>query len=589
MPSFVLYLLKLSISLCFVWVFYRLLLRNLTFYRMNRWYLLGYTLLCFVIPFINIGAGDSRESYVVQMIPTIETYRQLPADVLAGRSGDSINWWNVLLGVLSLGAFFLFFRLVLQGLALRRIRRNARRLENQELNIYEVDQDITPFSFAGAIYINPKLHSEKEWEEIILHEYVHVRQRHTVDILLMELVCVLNWYNPFAWLIRYSVRQNLEFIADEQVLRTGFDKKAYQYHLLKVIGQSRYQLANNFNFSSLKKRIIMMNRLRSARLHLVKFLFVLPGLVVLLLAFRNKLEAVEGMHVPPSLGLAKMAAHPEVVLSGMAPESVNKARPISKADTGKPAGVRQIVVVEGTGKGSDTGKPTVAIHRIAISDSSKELVVIDGVIRPGVKLNSISPDSIYAMRVLKGEDALTYYGEKGINGVVILTTKGFHERFATLDTRSLPEKTNPLYVVDGVPVSKDSMAKINPDDIEQIKVIKDSSARAIYGEKARDGVVFIVTKHGHKTTIRIKGTPSPLYIVDGKEMSKEAFEKDFTDADVVSMNVLKGTAVVAVYGEKGRNGVILITTKKGAKATTLNMEAHMENGIFSLVRVNEGR
>jgi len=129
---------------------------------------------------------------------------------------------------------------------------------------------------------------EKEWSAIILHEYVHIRQRHTLDILLAELCCALNWYNPFAWLIRHAIRQNLEFIADSKVLEKGLDKKGYQYHLLKVIGEPRYRLANNFNFSSLKKRIIMMNKIRSARLHLVKFLFLLPLFAVLLVAFRSQ-------------------------------------------------------------------------------------------------------------------------------------------------------------------------------------------------------------------------------------------------------------------------------------------------------------
>jgi len=103
-----------------------------------------------------------------------------------------------------------------------------------------------------------------------------------------ELMCMLNWYNPFCWLIRWSIRQNLEFIADQQVLGKGVDRKGYQYHLLKVIGEPRYRLANNFNISSLKKRIIMMNKIGSARLHLLKFLFVLPLAGLLLVAFRDK-------------------------------------------------------------------------------------------------------------------------------------------------------------------------------------------------------------------------------------------------------------------------------------------------------------
>ncbi len=132
------------------------------------------------------------------------------------------------------------------------------------------------------------MHNNDGLKEIIRHEFVHVKQKHTIDILFTEILCIINWYNPFAWLIRHAVRQNLEFIADNNVLQNGFDKKDYQYLLLKVIGVSQFSIAQQFNFSSLKKRIIMMNKIKSARVHLVRFLFVLPLVAVLLLAFIEK-------------------------------------------------------------------------------------------------------------------------------------------------------------------------------------------------------------------------------------------------------------------------------------------------------------
>jgi hypothetical protein len=290
----VLYLLKCSISLSIVWIFYQLFLRRLTFYSLNRWYLLGYSAMAFFIPLIHLGpiaeSDPARQPLIIQFIPTIGDYRIVADPDAGGRF--TWNGWNYGLALIALGAVFLLMRLAGRWLSLRRIRQQARLIENTTVRIYQVDEDIIPFSFGNAIYINQHLHTEKEWEEIILHEYVHIRQQHTADILLAELVCILNWYNPFAWLLRHSIRQNLEFIADHKVLENGFDKKNYQYHLLKVIGEPCYRLANNFNFSSLKKRIVMMNKIRSARLHLVKFLFILPLIAVLLLAFRDKYEGM---------------------------------------------------------------------------------------------------------------------------------------------------------------------------------------------------------------------------------------------------------------------------------------------------------
>ena len=125
------------------------------------------------------------------------------------------------------------------------------------------------------------------------HEFIHVKQKHSIDILWGEVLCIVNWFNPFAWLIRNAIRQNLEFIADNKVLEDGIDKKQYQYLLLKVTGNNHYSIANQFNFSSLKKRIAMMNKMRSAQMHLVKFLFILPIVAVMLLAFRRHKEIPE--------------------------------------------------------------------------------------------------------------------------------------------------------------------------------------------------------------------------------------------------------------------------------------------------------
>lgn len=279
------YIVKWSIALCAVFVFYRFVLRPLTFYQWNRRYLVAYSIVALFIPFINlytyVPEQQLQQNHLVKFIPVINIGAQQAA------STGNIDPWTIG-GVLMLaGSLFLLARLVIQWMSLGRIRRHATRIYHPEAKVYHVNENVIPFSFGDAIYVNTSLHTEQELNDIILHEFVHVRQKHSFDIIWSEILCILNWYNPFAWLIRHAIRQNLEFIADQAVLNHGLDKKTYQYHLLKVIGSSQYSIANNFNFSSLKKRIAMMNRLKSARVHLVKFLFVLPLLAVMLVAFRN--------------------------------------------------------------------------------------------------------------------------------------------------------------------------------------------------------------------------------------------------------------------------------------------------------------
>ena len=280
MPFLFSFLLKYSISLAVVYIFYQLVLRPLTFYQWNRFYLLGYSLLCFVIPFINIGPlverKDSAPIRIIYYIPAFDKY-----------TSATINWWNIILLVLITGSLCMIIRLCVQIFSLRKMKKTATKINQSAVSVYHVEKSIIPFSFGNAIYINRNMHTEKELDDIVLHEFVHVKQKHTIDILLAELLCIFNWYNPFAWLLRKAIRQNLEFIADNKVLQTGMNKKNYQYHLLKVIGMPRYSIANNFNFSSLKKRIAMMNTIKTARIQLLRFLFLLPLLGVVLLAFRN--------------------------------------------------------------------------------------------------------------------------------------------------------------------------------------------------------------------------------------------------------------------------------------------------------------
>lgn len=230
MPHFLYYLEKLSISLGLVWLFYQLLLRRLTFYHWNRWYLLGYSMLSFAIASINVNDlltdHSPGENGVIYMIPRLNKYRDAADPMALSRQQAIALLWQIALLILLAGTILLLVRLCVRWVSLRRVRSKARLIRSGEINIYQVDGPVLPFSFGRSIYINPQLHTQTEWEEIILHEYIHIRQRHTVDIIFAEIFCAINWYNPFAWLIRYAIKQNLEFIADNKVLEKGMDKKA---------------------------------------------------------------------------------------------------------------------------------------------------------------------------------------------------------------------------------------------------------------------------------------------------------------------------------------------------------------------------
>lgn len=294
MPLIITYLIKLSVCLAVVFLFYQLVLRKLTFYNWNRWYLLGYTLLSFYIPFINISPvlekNEWTNSDVITWVP-----------VIVSSTSNSLSTWDMIVLFVAAGVLVMLVRLLIQLLSFRKMMKKATKVSEEGMTIYQVDDNIIPFSFGNSIFINRALHNETELQEIIRHEFVHVKQKHSFDIIWGELLCLFNWYNPFAWLLKKAIRQNLEFIADHKVLEHGVDKKQYQYLLLKVIGNNHFSIANQFNFSSLKKRIAMMNKMKSAKRNLVRFLFLLPVLAIILLSFREQLSRTTSGEQPQEL------------------------------------------------------------------------------------------------------------------------------------------------------------------------------------------------------------------------------------------------------------------------------------------------
>jgi len=294
MSLLIIYFVKLSFCLAIVYLFYQLVLRRLTFFNSNRWYLAGYTLLSFVIPIINITPVLEKNSFgqhdLVQFIPAVDQYTQEMEETSVSPLITFSNWGSSewLSFALLAGAGIFLLRFIFRCLSFFRMRRDAQLVSNTGMKLYQVNKSIIPFSFGNSVFINSHLHTEEELGEIIHHEFVHVKQKHTIDIIWSEWLCIINWYNPFAWLLRSAIRQNLEFIADHKVLENGVNRKQYQYLLLKVIGNNHFSIAQKFNFSSLKKRIAMMNKLKTSKVQLLRFLFILPLLTVILISYRQK-------------------------------------------------------------------------------------------------------------------------------------------------------------------------------------------------------------------------------------------------------------------------------------------------------------
>ena len=287
MITLVLILLKFSLTIMAIWFFYKLILEKLTFFVPNRFFFLGGISIAF---FIAIGRFEWIDALfnnqfgkadLSQYVPSIQATSQQffnPVTRLIALS-------PVLLIIYCLGVVALAIHLIIQYLSYLKLKRVAHIREMYGLRVYIVQHDILPFSFGQSIFISESASYNPEIGKILLHESIHIQQYHSIDVLLVELVRIINWFNPFAWLLKKSIHQNLEFITDALIINKGIDKRTYQYLLLHFSGNTPFNLVTNFNFYSLKTRISKMNQNKSNQLQYSRFLLFIPMILVLMFVF----------------------------------------------------------------------------------------------------------------------------------------------------------------------------------------------------------------------------------------------------------------------------------------------------------------
>ena len=493
MTEFLIYQGKAAIALAVFYMFYRLLLSKETFHRFNRIVLLGTAALSFVLPLCVI---TFKEVVVVPaMTASSETFTCEVAGTAAMVPEVSEPIWPVILcSLFALGALAVLVHVVFSIIGIRRMIRSGRSeaLESGETLII-TETDTAPFSWMKYIVISREDY-ESGYSQILTHEKAHIALRHSWDILFVDMITALQWFNPAIWMLKADLRALHEFEADDAVLRSGANIKEYQYLLIrKAVSKSGYSVANSFNHSTLKARITMMLNKKSSRMSAWKALYVIPLVGISLAATAetrvdyqyedqtpDNTELVEKYSTPvdkdtkksfkeknlkngritvdeekdvvtmiyygldgkerqsqitglplgkesyfingsfATKGAADIALEkdPDAVLLSAYLKNGNKVRAIISADYGK--------FVTGT---IDCSKP---INTLVIKEGDEQpqlatvatpdlVYVINGERMPeGFDLNTIEPNTITSMEVLKTEKALQEYGTD--KGVIVITT-----------------------------------------------------------------------------------------------------------------------------------------------------------------------
>ena len=280
------YLLQVNLGIILFYALYKLICTRDTLFNSRRLILMLSLILPFIIPLIDIREWmETRDSLV--MLTNFDYSATIPEIVVGTAEADTgnqvliISEWIKYIYIA--GIIALSIRLIIQSISLYLIIRKTPEKEINGIRIKYMKDKSGPFSFFNWIFLNPDNVKEEEMNEILTHEMAHVRQKHSIDVIISELVNICCWINPFAWLMKREVRLNLEFLADRKVMDAGFATKSYQYHLLGLTYNHKYGLSNNFNFSHLKQRIIMMNKKKTNGVGHIKYaLFAIPAFALLL-------------------------------------------------------------------------------------------------------------------------------------------------------------------------------------------------------------------------------------------------------------------------------------------------------------------
>ena len=553
------YILKSSFCLAVFYLFYRLLLSRETFHRFNRIALLGILLLSCLLPFVEVSVRRP-----VEMYQTMMTWEQwLLLTDLAGTETHAVQvqenvltWIQGLLLVYLFGILFFMLRNIYSLFGLWVLLKSGRREKVSDYVVTVVkavlivhERDISPFSWMRYIVISQKdLH--ENGREILTHELAHIRNRHSWDLFAADICIFFQWFNPAAWLLKQELQNIHEYEADETVINEGVDARQYQLLLIKkAVGTRLYSMANSFNHSKLKKRITMMLKEKSSPWARLKYLYVLPVAAIAVTAF----------------------ARPEVseTVEEISAVKVNDLTAIVETKVAESSG--QLLPVQSVPKDSVNRKSKVAVQQM------DELVVVGYASKDSVKDREPVFNVVEQMPSFPGGmEALMQYLAKNMRYPVEAQKNKVQGR-----------------VVVGFIVSKDGDIKkahilrgVDPElDAEAIRVIE-SMPRWMPGMQRGKAVAVsytlpvmfrlmgdalglkLVEASGSTAGELDKGVTfsyaegkQPLCIVNGKEVDW-AVMRALNPDRIKSITVLKDKAILEEkYGEKGQNGVLLITLK----------------------------
>ena len=556
MGVFFIYILKSSVCLVLFYLFFRLLLSKETFHRFNRMALLGVLFFSLLIPCIEVTTRHQVE--VQQAVLSIEQLLLMaeleatPANVGAVQETSAISWVQVVLLVYLAGILFLACRNIYSLICLFRLIHSGKH-EKLEKGVTLVvhNQEIAPFSWMKYIVISRK-DLEENGREILIHEMAHIHHRHSVDLLVADICIFFQWFNPSAWLLKQELQNVHEYEADETVINEGVNAKEYQLLLIKkAVGTRLYSMANSFNHSKLKKRITMMLKEKSNPWARLKYLYILPVAAIAVTAFaRPEISetAEEISRMSDALG-REQASLLFSRLHDISAAKVNDLTAIVEAKavktTEEPVQVAPVL--------KDTAKPVeVKYIPVEVTEKLQGTPFFEVVEQMPEYPGGMAAALEYIQKNMRYPEVAKKNGTQGRVTVQFIIDKGGNvtdPKVIRAVDKDLDAEA--IRLVGTMPKWKPGMQK---GQAVAVKYTLPVMFRLEGGEMKSSRTVEMSRRPGSLLD-------SVLVIVDGKEVTQSILNAINVDR-IMSFSVLKDAASTAIYGERGKNGVILITLKE---------------------------
>ncbi len=281
-----LYFIKANGLIILFYLMYVLFLRKETFFVSNRLYLILGLIVSLCLPLITF-----TKTIWIEPTPVPEFYQEITPinsnSIEVPIQESQLDWSLICSTAYLVISTILLIKITFELASFfNRIRKNQKQIET-DFTLIHSDTTENPFSFFHYIVINPNRFSKEEFQHILTHESIHVKQKHSIDVLLSKLFCAFFWVNPIIWLYRKAMLQNLEFIADSETYQQIENKYEYQKTLLKVVThQHNLSITNQFYQSLIKKRIVMLHTNQSNKKNVWKYATILPLLVGFMLLFQ---------------------------------------------------------------------------------------------------------------------------------------------------------------------------------------------------------------------------------------------------------------------------------------------------------------